>query len=93
MKITSSKPSKPVHERITEWKAPTGRTLIPGTEMKVKGQPGKWAFIAYVDHPKDPHVEARKISNRAGARGTGNVRCFDPSLVYEVSNDKGGKGA
>lgn len=76
----------PIPQRITEWTAPTGRKLIPGTEMKVQGQPGKWIFLAYVDHPKSPHVEAKK-----SAKGRGNIRCFDPALIHEVSNAKGGK--
>lgn len=90
MKVVASKtPSPnafPVPERITEWTGPTGRKLIPGTEMKVEGQAGKWIFLAYVDHPTAPYVEAKKA-----AKGRGNIRCFNPDLIKTVSNKKGGQ--
>lgn len=89
IKVTGgSKPSPnaiPIPERQTEWTAPTGRKLVPGTEMKVEGQPGKWIFVAYVDHPNAPYVEAKKA-----AKGRGNIRCFHPDRIHTVSNKKGG---
>jgi len=55
------------------------------SRTKVQGRPGKWIFLAYIDHPTAPYVEAKKAG-----KGQSNIRCFDPTLVYEVSNRKGG---
>lgn len=68
-------------EKQTEWSSSTGRKVTPGTKFKVKGQSGKWIFVAYVA-AATPYVEAVK------ERG-GNIRCFDPEKIYNVSNVKG----
>lgn len=82
-------------ERQLEWHAPTGRLLTPGTLFKHRrGRPsepdaapgsfgGRWRFLAYVDHPTHPHVEAVAVN------GPSSVRAFDPADVYNVSNAKG----
>ena len=80
-KVKTSNLDANLPPRITEWTAPTGRKLVPGTEFKVKGQRGKFSFVAFIDHPKEPYVEASKA---------GKIRCIRPNSIHGVSNSKGG---
>lgn len=81
MKKSKKKDDVPSHPRHPEWTAPTGRSIVAGAQMRVEGQPGKWVFIAYVEHPTAPYVEARKEGHKA-------VRCFHPEAVYGVQTTK-----
>lgn len=70
-------------ERITNWQAPTGRYLKPGTTFKVNGKKGKFTFIAYVVPAKgSAYVEAKDTRAK--------IRCLFPDEVHTVSNRKGG---
>lgn len=76
-------------ERLLEWKAPTGRRLKPGATFKHRRRSGTWRFVAYVDHPTAPHVEAVKVGGRT-TKGRANVRALTPDGVYNVSAAKDG---
>lgn len=65
--------------RLEEWKAPTGRYVERGQIVRIEGERGKWKFLAYVDHPRHPHVE---VVSTGSVR---SVRAFEPDRVSQVT--------
>jgi len=71
----------PKAERITRWKAPTGRWVEYGNTCRVEGMRGKFKFLAYVIPVKgSPYVDAKD--------SRGLIRAVDPAKVYAVSTKK-----
>lgn len=77
--VTSTKKTV-LPNRVTRWKAPTGRWLDPGKTFHLKGTRGEHVFIAYVE-ADPPYVECRKV-------GKGNIRCVDPARITAVHTGK-----
>ena len=72
-------------ERINEWKSPTGRYLRPNHTFRVPGegpQAGRFRFIAFVNHPEYPYIEAVEYSP---TKEPGAIRCIRPDNVHEIS--------
>lgn len=65
--------------RLHSWQAPTGRYVERGQIVRIEGERGRWKFLAYVDHPRHPHVEVVSTGS------VKSIRAFDPARVHGVS--------
>lgn len=68
---------------ITEWKAPSGRILIPGTELSIEGVSGRFRFIQLVITET-----AQWIDVMGGTSGHEKIRSFRPDRVETVHRIK-----
>lgn len=73
----------PVAPRVERWLAPTGRWLERGNLFRL-GDEGWFKFLAYVDSPTEPHVEAVAVT-RTGERTVGGVRALRPERISRTS--------
>lgn len=84
--ITSTRPSpglRPLAPRCERWQAPTGRWLERGQIFRL-GEEGWFKFLAYVDSPTEPHIEAVACT-RSGERTVGGVRALRPERITRTS--------
>lgn len=65
--------------RSTEYLAPSGRWLRPGTEFSVHGERGRFRFLGHVDTG-----EAEWIDAIGGTKGVRMFRAFRPDAVKKV---------
>lgn len=75
------RPDYPSHWDVTtEYKAPTGRILTPGTEVKIAGERGRFRFVKAVR--TDDGIEW--VDFVGGVNGRECYRSFRPARIRTV---------
>jgi len=75
--------TRPDHNwvRSTEFTAPSGRIVRPGTEVSIIGVSGRFRFQ---EHVLNPSNGAEWISVCGGRKDERSLRCFAPERIKRV---------
>jgi hypothetical protein len=80
-------PSTVNYRRTTSMKA-NGRNLEPGTEFSVRGQRGRFRFLALVEHLPTGHTWIDAYGGDRDPRGRRQFRAFRPEDIRTVHRTK-----
>lgn len=68
---------------VTEWKAPSGRTVTPGTELTIEGEKGRFRFVRLVITDTSKWIDV--IGGKVGHEKSRSFRPERVEVVHRIA--------